>query len=187
MLVCTYIFLSILIKKKYFLGQHWQEEGLAIILAELVGFAAGSEALTVAALASMLGNFGFGNYGAGLENAIQVFAALEVGPQAQFLELLKRLGSASGIHGMETLLNNFASFLELRAAENFLIMPQTPLGLVFDIRLTHFEVILLNTLEHFLWTKEQLCWMRFWVSRELVKGYLMELKQDGDFIQILEA
>ena len=39
----------------YFLGQGWQEEGLAVRLAELSGFASGGEARTAVALARMMG------------------------------------------------------------------------------------------------------------------------------------
>lgn len=100
---------------------------MGVRLAELAGFAEGSEARTAVALARMLGNFGARNFGAGLENAIEVFTALDAEAQAGFLESLRTLGSESGIDGLEVLLDNFGGFLEQRVAENFLILPETPI------------------------------------------------------------
>ncbi len=59
----------------------------------------------------MVGNFGIGNYGAGLENAIEVFENLEDNAKTDFLKSLRTLGSASGIDGLENLLNDFTDFL----------------------------------------------------------------------------
>ena len=100
---------------------------MGVRLAELAGFAEGSEARTAVALARMLGNFGARNFGAGLENAIEVFTALDAEAQVGFLDSLRTLGSESGIDGLEILLDNFRGFLEQRVAENFLILPETPI------------------------------------------------------------
>ena len=114
-------------KVKNFVGQGWQAEGLGVRLAELAGFAEGSEARTAVALARMLGNFGARNFVAGLENTIEVFTALDTEAQAAFLESLRALGSESGIDGLEALLDNFGGFLEQRAAQDFLMVTPTEL------------------------------------------------------------
>ena len=100
---------------------------MAVRLAELAGFAGGTETRTAVALARMVANFGAKNFGAGLENAIEVFTALDPEAQAGFLESLRALGSESGIDGLEALLDNFGGFLEQRAAEDFLMVTPTDL------------------------------------------------------------
>ena len=127
MLVCRFLAKSCFKSNILYLGRGWQEEGLGVRLAELLGFAEGSQARTAVALARMVGNFGAKNFGAGLENAIEVFTALDTEAQAGFLEALRALGSESGIDGLEALLDNFGGFLEQRAAEDFLMVTPTDL------------------------------------------------------------
>ena len=128
MLVCRYYLVNSRLKSNIlYLGQGWQREGLGVRLAELAGFAQGSEARTAVALARMLGNFGATNFASGLENAIEVFTALEPEAQDAFLESLRALGSESGINGLEALLDNFGGFLEQRIAQEFLMVTPTDL------------------------------------------------------------
>merc|ERR1712137_472538 len=97
-----------------FAGQGWAEEGLAIRLANLAGFAEGN-ARAVVAFGRMLGNFAFGGFEAGLENAIELFGELDGDSQEGFLASLRDLGSQSGNAALEALLDDFANYLSARA------------------------------------------------------------------------
>lgn len=62
-----------------------------------------------------MGNFAIGRYGAGLENVIELFVALDGGLQEGFLESLRALGQQSGNDGIEALFDDFADYLSERA------------------------------------------------------------------------
>ena len=83
----------------------------------LAGFAEGN-AVAVVEFSSMLGHFSLGRYGAGLENAINMFAALDANIQDGFLTALRDFGSASGNGVIEALLHHFADYLEERGNGN---------------------------------------------------------------------
>ena len=80
----------------------------------MAGFSEGS-AEALVAFSSMVGNFVLGNYGGGLQNAIELFAALDASIQEDFLQSLRDLGSVSGNGAIEDLLNHFANYLKQTA------------------------------------------------------------------------
>ena len=132
-LVWTF-FLSILVFVyiNFLLGPNWKRDGVLQRLAQSAGADAKVAHLAIS-LASMVSHFGVGNILGGIENAIELFMALDAGKRDLLLETLRDVGRNSGNGTVEYILDDFATYLEQRGDQAEDMMPQTAFRFVLNM------------------------------------------------------